>query len=82
MINQYLKNNIVNVKRKGKQVRILDSKSYVKSADAGNYSFDPFCDSVEIYVCMTSKGEFVNDFRVESGNNDIDIKPEKVTKFS
>jgi hypothetical protein len=28
------------------EIRIIDDTSYVKSKDAGNYRFNPFCDAV------------------------------------
>jgi hypothetical protein len=46
MVTKYLKDNVVALKRRSTELRILDDTNYVKSADAGNYFFDPFFNSV------------------------------------
>lgn len=47
-INDYLENNDVMVSKTSDFVKILGEIEYIKSKDAGNYSFDPFCGAVEI----------------------------------
>lgn len=49
-ISSFLSNNIVSFKRVTAEIRIVEDTSFVKSKDAGNYYFDPYCDAIQIRV--------------------------------
>lgn len=54
----------------------MDDTSYIKSKEAGNYRFNPFCDAIEIYIKAKDKNKFSRHFKA-SGNVDaikIDAK--------
>ncbi len=42
-IRNFLAKNPVSFKRVANSIRIMEDISIVKSEDAGNYYFDPFC---------------------------------------
>jgi hypothetical protein len=65
-------------------VRIMDDTSYIKSKDAGNYRFNPFCDAVEIFMKRKDNTHFDFHF-IATGNVDnikITYKKCKVEDWS
>lgn len=47
----------------------MDDTSYIKSKDAGNYRFNPYCDAVEIFLKRKNNANFDFNFKV-AGNLD------------
>jgi hypothetical protein len=43
----------------------MQDVSFIKSADAGNYKFDPFCGAIEIYIKMKNGTKFDGNFSIK-----------------
>lgn len=72
-IRKFLKENSLTVLAKTSELLIMEDVNYVKSKDAGNYRFDPFCDSVEIYLRMKNLSKFDGNFTVKDNFDKITI---------
>lgn len=53
----------------------------MKSKDAGNYFFDPFCDSVQIKIKRRDGADLKKDFSVEGDLKNIDIVIVEISKI-
>lgn len=56
----------------------MEDVNYIKSTDAGNYRFDPFCDAVDIYIKMKDKSKFDGNFRIKDSFDQIKITQKSI----
>ena len=61
------------VLNKDSEIFIMEDVSYVKSKDAGNYRFNPLCDTVEIFIKMKNRQIFDYHFTVAGNIEQINI---------
>ena len=55
----------------------MDDTSYIKSKDAGNYRFNPYCDAVEIFLKRKNNANFDFDFKVAGNVDNIKVTYKK-----
>jgi hypothetical protein len=56
----------------------MDDTSYIKSKEAGNYRFNPFCDAIEIFIKMRDKSNMTRHFKVIGNVETIKIDSKKI----